>query len=34
MTSFGDGFQSLLFVAAAFTAISALLTWALIRQQD
>jgi EmrB/QacA subfamily drug resistance transporter len=34
MTSFGEGFQAILLVAAAFAAISALLTWALVRQQD
>ena len=34
MTSFGDGFQAILLVAAAFAALSALLTWALVRQKD
>src|SRR5262249_38560070 len=34
MTSFGDGFQAILLVAAAFAALSALLTWALVRQQE
>lgn len=33
-TSFGGGFEAILIVAAAFAAISALLTWALVRQQD
>ena len=33
-TSFGEGFEAILIVAAAFAAISALLTWALVRQQD
>jgi len=34
MTSFGAGFQAILLAAAAFAALSALLTWALVRQQD
>jgi EmrB/QacA subfamily drug resistance transporter len=34
MTSFGEGFQAILLAAAAFAALSALLTWALVRQKD
>lgn len=34
MTSFADGFQAVLLVAAAFAALSAVLTWALVRQND
>jgi hypothetical protein len=34
MASFGDGFQAILLVAAAFAAFSALLTWTLVRQKD
>jgi EmrB/QacA subfamily drug resistance transporter len=34
MTSFCAGFQAILLAAAAFAALSALLTWALVRQQD
>ena len=34
MTGFGGGFRAILLVAAAFAAFSALLTWALVRQQD
>ena len=32
--SFGDGFQAILLAAAAFAALSALVTWALVRHQD
>jgi hypothetical protein len=34
LASFGAGFQAILFTAAAFAAASALLTWALVRQEE
>jgi len=34
LASFGTGFQTLLFTAALFAAVSALLTWALVRREE
>ena len=34
VASFGDGFQAILLVAAAFAAFSAVLTWVLVRYED
>lgn len=34
MTSFGKGYQAMLLVATVFAALSTLLTWTLVRQQD
>ncbi|HUA77666.1 MAG TPA: MFS transporter [Acetobacteraceae bacterium] len=34
LASFGAGFQTLLFTAASFAAVSALLTWALVRREE
>ena len=34
LASFGAGFQAILFTAAAFAAVSAFLTWALVRREE